>query len=728
MSKRNFNKRVMCMLLSSMVICSNVVFAQDIITKEESVFVLMNQNGESENQIISNWIHSDNILGEFTDKSSLSNIKNLKGSETFTQDNENLSWNISRNDLFYQGESNKELPLKVSIKYYLDDKEISSDELAGKSGKVKIKISIKNTDAHIVTVNGKNKTLYTPFTAAVALNLPIDTFKNVKLTSGEFIEDGNNQAISFVCFPGMAESFKGEKLLGEQLNFMDSFEIECDAENFKLDSVMIVATPILPELDSLNDIENIDELTSSLDALQDASMKLRDGTFTLSEGSTEFSNKMDELNNAVSRLGAGSQDIHSGTKKLRDSVSFLSNKINSTNKDANGNPLGLLGAYSEILKGLENLNQAINAEGTDSNGNPLGLKSAIDTLYTEVNKLNSSNSDSSEINKLVDGFNQIYDSMNKLNIGINSTEVDANGNPLGLKTLSTQVKLGVDKIAENSAATTSKLEKLQNNLIEAYKNNPNDQNIKEAISLLNDLTNNNAGDQLAQLQRGATALDTNLGSIGDNLNSQLLPGMQQFKAGIDDLSSSLQNKELFAAVSKLQEATTQIGNALQAQLMPGAHKFNDALKELGVKVDQDLYTGVSKLYDGTEILNSSITKNLLSGVSMANDASKKLSEGSNELALNMDKFNKEGIDKMHSEVNTKVSDLDEILAIKDELVNLSKEYESFSGINDDMDGKVKFIMKTDSIKAPQVSKAVTNTDKKENSGFINWLKKLFKIS
>ncbi len=58
------------------------------------------------------------------------------------------------------------------------------------------------------------------------------------------------------------------------------------------------------------------------------------------------------------------------------------------------------------------------------------------------------------------------------------------------------------------------------------------------------------------------------------------------------------------------------------------------------------------------------------------------------------KFNEEGIEKLVQAVDGDVSGL--ITRIK-ATSDVSKDYKSFSGISDNMDGNVKFIYKTESI-------------------------------
>lgn len=99
-----------------------------------------------------------------------------------------------------------------------------------------------------------------------------------------------------------------------------------------------------------------------------------------------------------------------------------------------------------------------------------------------------------------------------------------------------------------------------------------------------------------------------------------------------------------------------------------------------------LLTGASALADGTSQLAAG-TDTLKSGTSKLLSGIDELSEGADKLADGMKEFNEEGIEKI-SDVLT--GDLESICRLKS-LADLSENYESFSGISEDMSGEVKFI-------------------------------------
>ena len=116
------------------------------IGKDESVYLLSDANGNVYNTIVSDHLVNTDDAATIEDKSTLSDIKNVKGDEEFKQDGDKLTWQANGGDIYYEGTTDKQVPISETITYYLDGKEIEPEELAGKSGKVTIRFDYENHD------------------------------------------------------------------------------------------------------------------------------------------------------------------------------------------------------------------------------------------------------------------------------------------------------------------------------------------------------------------------------------------------------------------------------------------------------------------------------------------------------------------------------------------------------------------------------------------------------
>ena len=112
--------------------------------KEETVYIFTDAYGKQRDITVSNWLKNPEKKDTIEDESVLQEIENVKGDETFSRDGSKLVWKANGNDIYYQGTTSRQPPVSEKITYYLDGKEIAAEDLAGKSGKVKIHIDYTN--------------------------------------------------------------------------------------------------------------------------------------------------------------------------------------------------------------------------------------------------------------------------------------------------------------------------------------------------------------------------------------------------------------------------------------------------------------------------------------------------------------------------------------------------------------------------------------------------------
>lgn len=241
------------------------------VTKTETVYVNLKANGDVSKVSVSDWLHTDKNEVYVDDMSDLENITNVKSKVTPVTDGEKLRWNMPDTDLYYSGTTDRELPISVQLKYYLDGKEIKPEDLAGKSGEVKIDVKMINNASKDGFVNGKKHKVYLPMLVVGGMILPEGTFSGVTVKNGQSIGDGSKEIVVFTGMPGFSESLGfSEKDLGDLGGLVIGSEASVTAtvENFSLGNLYFAALPIA----SLNlDIaapETVDDLKSTLAALK----------------------------------------------------------------------------------------------------------------------------------------------------------------------------------------------------------------------------------------------------------------------------------------------------------------------------------------------------------------------------------------------------------------------------------------------------------------------------
>ena len=289
--------------------------------KEQTVYVNADENGNSQDVIVSNWLKNQGNEQELTDKTNLTDIQNVKGDETFEQKSDGtIVWNTDGGDIYYQGKTQEELPVSVKLTYYLDGKEISAKDLAGKSGKLKIRIDYENKSKEVKEIQGKQEEICTPFMMMTAMILPAETFSNVEITNGQIISDGNNDIAVGVGFPGLAESLKLQDVEElKDVDFPDYAELTADVKDFSLAMTATVATTgLLDDLD-LADVNSTEDLKEQMETLADSSQ-------ALVKGSSELQSGIATLDSSADTFVSGLTQVDDGTAALKNGIDTMNSK------------------------------------------------------------------------------------------------------------------------------------------------------------------------------------------------------------------------------------------------------------------------------------------------------------------------------------------------------------------------------------------------------------------
>lgn len=418
--------------------------------KEQTVYVNADEKGNTQDVIVSNWLKNQGNEQELTDKSNLSEITNVKGDETFQQNGDGtIVWNAGGQDIYYQGKTKEELPVSVKLTYYLDGKEITPEELAGKSGKLKIRIDYENKTKETVDVQGKQEEVCTPFMMMTAMILPSDTFTNVEITNGQILSDGNNEIAVGLGFPGLADSLNFQEVKElEDIDIPDYAELTADVKDFSLAMTATVATTgILEDLD-LKDIsstedlkEKMDTLTDSSKALVEGSQALRDGIQTMDNSADTFVNGLEQADNGAKALKDGIDTMNSKKGALLDGVSQLTEGM----KELQSGSVGLQNGVSSYTDGAAQLNAGIaqTAEGAAA------LNEGIQELNTKKDALTEG------VGKLGEGAAQLQDGAKGLQDGISAYTAGVQQLDAGLGQLNEKVSEGAGQLGGVKDAMTS---------------------------------------------------------------------------------------------------------------------------------------------------------------------------------------------------------------------------------------------------------------------------------
>lgn len=314
--------------------CAAPAFAADAtVEKKETSYLILNADGSVQEQITSDWLHSDDGFDAVTDESDLSDIQNLKSDVMPEQSGNTLKWTTDETDIYYQGKNSAQAPVGVSIEYTLDGKAVTADELKGQSGHLVATVKLTNNTGEEVTVNGKKRTVYTPFFTVAAAVLPSENFKNITTEHGLVESDSKTQVACYLAMPGMKEAVSD--LLPDSFDklddlMLDTLTLEADVTDCTVPTFLFAAAPSLSDLDldeasdELGD--TMDELTDAIDQLKDGSGALDDAVGTLVESLDTFASSYSQFDAGVDSALNGTQTLANGTENLLENAQLLATK------------------------------------------------------------------------------------------------------------------------------------------------------------------------------------------------------------------------------------------------------------------------------------------------------------------------------------------------------------------------------------------------------------------
>lgn len=345
--------------------------------KDESVYLISDANGNVNKTIVVDHLKNKDKKDTLEDASNLSDIENVKGKEKFTQSGDKLTWQAGGKDIYYQGTATEEPPVTQKVTYYLDGKEIAPEDLAGKSGKVKIRFDYTNTTSYTETVNGEKQTVSVPFAAITGLVLG-DGFENIEVTNGKAEVSDSSSVVLGYALPGLKDSLGiKDKDLDGDVNIPEYMEMTADVENFSMPAAMtfVVNASDYVSTDGI-DTSDLDDMINDL---KDASTQLQDGSKTLAEGTDTLADGLSTLQNKLGTFASGVGTLQSGLKTYTDGVSTLSGGLNTL-----GNSTGAL------VSGADKLNSGAGQLASGSATLKDRLKSYTDgasELQAGINKL-----------------------------------------------------------------------------------------------------------------------------------------------------------------------------------------------------------------------------------------------------------------------------------------------------------------------------------------------------
>lgn len=626
--------------------------------KDETVYATIDESGTVKAVTVSDQLKNISDTTQITDKSDLQNIENVKGDETFTSKDGKLVWDTADADICYQGTTDKSLPVGVKVSYTLDGKQINADELAGKSGHLVIRYTYENNTA---AASGDA----TPFLMATGLMLDSAVFKNVTVTNGKLISDGEKEIAVGLGVPALSE------MLGtDALDIPDYFEVSADVTEYAPVEGMTIATNSLFNDLETDGFESLSDLEASMDQLQSASTQLVNGSGELRKGLDTLLSSSGTLTDGISQLAAGSTTLANGTLTLKNGAGELSGGLNTSASKVSG----------ELLPGI----QALDSGVAQMQGS---LEQGLPTLSNGVSALSGGISQVADGTKALNGgISQVADGTQALAGGIAQVGDGASALNTGIQALAQQtpaLEQGAANVSAGAASLAGQLDQLaQTTGTTTYNDTTNNW---DEISILQGLLDSgiitdgsavaSINDVIASLSSEQSERDTaaaavasapDISTILDQLAigaNTLSVGAQEVAAGTTAINAQFQpGAALIDGAARL-DAALNTGDGTNPALRAAASQLDAALntgsdttpslRNAASQLDSALNSGdsanhISSLRDGASQLNvavngeNGLTTQVGNGMSQLKDGTSRLLagvDGENGLAAGLNLLN-----------------------------------------------------------------------------------------
>lgn len=763
-------KAVASMLLGSMCLYSMPVLAN---TKEETVYTKLDNNSNAYSTIVSTKLSNDNKSELLEDITDLLNIKNTNGEEEFTKEGDKIVWKSNGKNIQYQGESKKEIPIACKIKYELDGKEVTAEEIVGKNGKVKITIEYINNEKHTVTINGKETTMYTPFVVVAGTIIDKNKNENITITNGKIIDNGTKTIAVGITMPGLQESLN---LSTDKVEIPSIITLEMDAKDFEMNNIITYATAKIIGENDLNMLDDLDKIYNQANELKDASTQLVNGTTSLRDGTHQLNSGIHQLSkelNSKIYVYEKERSKYSTKNDIKAQIiKILNQEITSMmpelEKQAEQEARRVV---HENIQDLENstisttkalTQQVINAKLQQIEEGEMVVPENVEkALEKDIQIIINNMLDTEEIQTLETAIKTIV--MNDIQTILNSKMSEIKTTTEGAKKQAQEDPMKL-LTKEEQAQVTQMVQAMIPGIIEKYYQDAiisgqiteeqakqmayNDAltNVKNLISTTVVGTINTVEKQIdSTVSEALTEISTKIAS-----NKELNTAIMQYA---NTVSTKIKSNMSEAEISAIKKAIQQnLVKNIKVTLSNDVEVEEYAKKELSATIENIAdKTATSLAEQYTETLATEIATNLvksqLSGenidkmldmelakyettidevdngiaqlkvaLSQLSNGSSALADGTDTLAEGMTKFDNEGISKIYDLIYGDVKNIDERIKV---LKDLAEQYKTFTKINENDQGEVSFITMIDSVKKKEDDEKALSNNNKTNETVAN---------
>lgn len=396
--------------------------------KQEVVYASMTAAGAVKSLYVVNELFSEEPV-MVKDFGTYSEVVNLTDGTNIARESDSVLCTVESESFAYQGNlTSTDLPWNVSITYELDGKVCSPEEVAGKSGE--LKITIETTQNQAI-----DPLYFDNYLLQITCTLPMDHVSNIATDEGSIALNGSSTAVTFSGMPGKT----------------GSYALTAHVEDFEMEGVSIAAIPfsmaieapdsraLIAQFDEL--IEGTGKLDTGAEGLEEGTTALVAGTHKLKSGTAQLQGGAQELSAGVAAYVAGAAQISDGLAQAAAGSKTFAEQLE-----------GLSQASAAIVHSLDQaqtqMQQLVNAIQTS----PTMSQAEKDAIVAQLSGMSGQFSQLKDyaagVEGLADGYAPLDSSLTKLSGGL--SELAQRGDEL--TSGSAALDAGVSELAGSSGS------------------------------------------------------------------------------------------------------------------------------------------------------------------------------------------------------------------------------------------------------------------------------------
>ena len=689
-------KSTACILSAAMLLGSgfSAAAAGANTQKDENIYVNLQQDGSVDGIYVVNSFRLETET-DIVDYGKYDSVKNLTTDGELEKKGDTITATAPAGNFFYQGNlKTKEMPWELTIRYYLDGKEVQAEELAGKNGSLKITIHVGKNDS-------VDEAFFENYLLQATVTMNMDNCSNLKAAGATVGNVGTSKQLVYNIMAGQEKDIV---ITADILDFeMDPISFQGVPMSFDLDRDTLSMDALYDKTGEIKDAadefsDGAAELSDGAGALKDGAADLKDGANSLKEGIESYADGAQSLGDGVDTLKDGTDDLADGATELADGISSLKEGVDQLAGGYNGEEGAAAGARKlaegadKLKSGAGQLSDGISAlvgmmgslgktEALDAKG-----EAAIKIIVDQIQQFNPNyqlsgsttrekiENLSSDLSKTIEYVVQLgmsggsgtireeKDSVNDILEDMIPEETET-----AKSTEETETAEETEQITEEETTSEETSEEIATETnTENEKKEENTSEVTEEISAAEDgevqeTVIDNVGKQTETVsdvkytkrysaysfvtlnyKRNTNAFsekerEIQISSTGGSVElSTVLPKLLEAKTGVDQLLGSyLALEEMGKQMSGQSDQLKQLTEGASA-LKDGVASLADGAGSLADGIGQladgtnQLQSGVSELNDGGRELADG-TKDLQSGVSDLADGVKELTDASDDL-------------------------------------------------------------------------------------------------